>query len=264
MSETFVRLGDLTFRCRLDGPAGAPWLVFGNSLMTDLTLWDDQVAGFGDRFRILRYDQRGHGGTSVPALPADFDQLSQDLVGLFDRFGIAQAIVAGVSMGAVTALRFGALHPGRVQALVLSDCNAATPPGGAAQWDQRIAIAAYGGMAALVGPTVDRWFTLASRDAGGPAPARVRAMIRHTPFDGFVRAVAALQDFDCRADLARIACPTLLIAGAMDGTMPAGMRRMADEIAGAEFALIEAAGHLPNIERPAAFNRVLAGFLEQC
>jgi 3-oxoadipate enol-lactonase len=262
MDESFIRLGDLTFRCRVDGAANAPWLVFSNSLMTDLTLWDDQVAAFGDRFRILRYDQRGHGGTDVPALPADFDQLSGDLAGLFDAFGIAQAVLVGVSMGAVTALRFTAEHRSRVSALVLSDGNAATPPNGAAAWDERIAIAALNGMPALVEPTVSRWFAKSSYAAGGPVLDKVRAMIRRTPFDGFVRAVAALQSFDFRADLGRIACPALLLAGAEDGALPTAMRGMADAIPGAEFTVIEAAGHLPNIEQPASFNRRLAAFLE--
>jgi 3-oxoadipate enol-lactonase len=262
-SPQFVALDDLPFRCRVDGPAGAPWLVFSNSLMTDLTLWDDQVAAFGDRYRILRYDQRGHGETGVPTATADFDTLAQDLALLLDAFAIDRAIVAGVSMGAATALRFAALHPDRTRALVLSDGNAATPPGGAAAWNERIAVAAVGGMPALVEPTVGRWFTPASLAANGPAVGRVRAMIRRTPFDGFIRTVAALQDFDFRGDLAGVACPALLIAGAADGALPATMRQMASAMPDARFAEIEAAGHLPNIEQPAAFNRVLAAFLHE-
>jgi len=261
--DSFVAIGDLTVRCRIDGPDAAPWLVFSNSLMTDLTLWDDQVAALCDRFRILRYDQRGHGETDVPARPADFDGLAQDLAMLLDRVAIDRAIVVGVSMGAVTALRLAALHPKRVRGLVLSDGNAATAPGGAVAWDERIAIAAAGGMAALVEPTVGRWFTRASLAANGGALNKVRDMIRRTPFDGFVRAAAALQDFDFRADLGRIACPALLIAGAADGALPVTMRQMADAIPGARFTVIDAAGHLPNIEQPAAFTHALAGFLDE-
>jgi 3-oxoadipate enol-lactonase len=260
--DSFVAIGDLTVRCRIDGPDAAPWLVFSNSLMTDLTLWDEQVAAFGDRFRILRYDQRGHGETGVPALPGDFDGLARDLAMLLDAFAIDRAIVIGVSMGAVTALRLASLYPDRMRGLVLSDGNAATAPGGAAAWDERIAIAATGGMAALVEPTVGRWFTPASLAAEGAALNKVRGMIRRTPFDGFVRAAAALQDFDFRADLERIACPSLLIAGAADGALPMTMRKMAEAIPGARFAMIDAAGHLPNIEQPAAFNHALAGFLD--
>lgn len=261
--NSFVTVGHLAVRCRIDGPAAAPWLVFSNSLMTDLTLWDDQVAALGDRFRILRYDQRGHGETDVPALPGNFDGLAQDLALLFDAFAIDRAIVIGVSMGAVTALRFAVLYPDRVRGLVFSDGNAATAPGGAAAWDERIAIAAVGGMPALVEPTVGRWFTPASLAADGAALNKVRAMIRRTPFDGFARAAAALQAFDFRADLARIACPALLIAGAADGVLPVTMQKMADAIPDARFAVIEAAGHLPNIEQPAAFNRTLAAFLDE-
>jgi 3-oxoadipate enol-lactonase len=260
--DRFLRVDGLLFRCRVDGPAGAPWLVFSNSLMTDLTLWDEQVAAFGERFRILRYDQRGHGGTEVPAGPADFDRLAQDLAGLLDAFEIASAVVVGISMGAVTALRLAQQHPARVRALVLSDGNAATPPNGAAAWDERIRIAALGGMAALVEPTVGRWFTPASLAEGGAGLAKVRSMIRRTPFDGFLLGAKALQSFDFRAGLPGIACPSLLTAGTEDGVLPKVMREMAAAMPDARFEAIEAAGHLPNIEQPAAFDRVLSAFLE--
>ena len=259
--DIFVDLGDTRLRCRLDGQPGAPWLVFSNSLMTDLTLWDDQVAAFGTRYRILRYDQRGHGLSSVPEAACTFPQLVGDLAALLDHFDIARASVVGVSMGGVTALGLAALHPGRVARAAICDCQSGSTPAGAAAWDERIALTEPGGMAALVEPTVTRWFLPASVAAGGPAPDRVRKMIADTPHQGFVRGARALQDYDFRDFPARLTCPAAFIVGAGDGALPEVMRKMADATSLATFTAIPDSGHLPNIEQPERFNEALAALL---
>lgn len=261
-ADQIVDRGGLSFRCRIDGPADpdAPWLAFSNSLMTDLTLWDDQVAAFAGRYRILRYDQRGHGGTSVPPGLCDFEALAGDLAGLFDAFGITRAAVIGVSLGGITALRFAGRYPERVAALMACDCTAKAVPGAGTAWDERIALARAGGMAAQAGPTIERWFRPEHVDT--PAGRRVRQMIETTPIDGFVRAADALRDFDFTADLAGLACPAAMLAGAGDGALPGVMRQMADAAPGAIYLEVPDAGHLPNVENPGAFNRELAAFLQ--
>jgi 3-oxoadipate enol-lactonase len=263
--DHLISANGLVFRCRVDETAGdnAPWLVFSNSLMTDLTLWDDQAAVLSRRFRILRYDQRGHGDTTVPDADCRFDDLVDDVTALFDAFGIVRTVFVGISLGAVTALRLAARHPERVTRVAICDGNVATPPGGAKVWDERIHIAEAGGMEVLVEPTVNRWFCPASLEAGHPAIVRVSDMIRRTPFEGFVRCARALQSFDFRADLAGLQCPTLMLAGAEDGILPETLRQMADQVSGARFVQIDHAGHLPNIEQPEAFNRALSAFLDQ-
>ncbi|TPG45770.1 alpha/beta fold hydrolase [Roseomonas nepalensis] len=261
MSTTELRANGLRFRCRLDGPKGAPWLVFSNSLLTDLTLWDDQVAAFGDRFRILRYDQRGHGGTEVPAGPASFDALASDAAALMAEVGAARATFVGVSMGAATGLLLASRAPGLVSALVLADGQAGTAPGGAAAWQERIDAVLAGGMGAIAEATLRRWFSPASLAEGNPAIPRVRRMIEATPAEGFVACARALQSYDLRAALPALAQPALLVAGANDGAMPATMRGMAGVIPGARFEEIPDAGHLPPVERPRAFNEAIGAFL---
>ena len=261
-----IQIGNLRINCRVDEPESndrPPWLVFSNSLMTDLSLWDDQVATFGDRFRILRYDQRGHGASDVPTADCTFDDLVRDLAGVFHAFGIEKAALVGVSMGGITALRFTAQHPDRVAALVVSDCTALTAPGAGTAWDERIALAADGGMAALVAPTIERWFRPRSIEGRLPSVERVRRMIADTPQLGFARTAAALKNFDFSADLKALKVLALMVAGDGDGALPQVMQNMAHEAHEAAFAVITDAGHLPNIEQPDEFNRVLGEFLRR-
>src|SRR5690606_22564823 len=136
----------------------APWLIFSNSLMTDLSMWDDQVAALGGSFRILRYDQRGHGGTDAPAGKYTFDTLTADVIALMDALQIPRASFAGISMGGMTALFLAQRHPDRFERIVAADCGPASNPAGAAQWQERIDLAAAKGMEALVDITVNRWF----------------------------------------------------------------------------------------------------------
>jgi 3-oxoadipate enol-lactonase len=261
--DVAVAVDGLTLRCRVEGPEGAPWLAFSNSLMTDLSLWDAQAAAFSGRYRVLRYDQRGHGASAVPAADCRFERLVDDLAALFDHFGIARAAVAGVSMGGVTALGFAARYPRRVAGVAVCDCQGGSSAAGAAAWDERIVLARAGGMAALVEPTIRRWFTPATVEAGGSGIDAVRRMIAATPLDGFVRGARALQDYDFRDRLAALRCPALFLAGAEDGALPDALRGMAEAAPDAVFTAVPEAGHLPNMERPAAFNAALAGLLDR-
>ena len=257
-----VEIDGLSFRCRLDGDdATAPWLVFSNSLGTDLTVWDGQVEALAGRFRILRYDQRGHGGTDVPDRPCSFARLGGDVAALLDRFGIARCGFVGLSMGVPTGLDLAARHPGRVERLVLCDGQAATAPGGAEQWAERIRQVRADGMAAFADATVARWFAPAFVASG--RADKVRAMVAATPAEGLVACATALQGFDYAAVLPALRVPVLLVVGARDGALPATMAAMRDRIPGAALVEIPDAGHIPNVEQPAAFNRALAGFLDQ-
>jgi len=261
VTEEVVEHEGLRFRCRLDGPEGAPWMVCSNSLVTDFAVWDRQVEAFASRFRILRYDQRGHGGTSVPHRPATIAQLAEDAAALMRRFGVRSAVFAGVSMGAATGFCLAQRHPDLVARLIASDGQAATAPGGAQSWQERIELGQREGMAAYAEVTIPRWFSARSRAEGNPAIPPVRAMIEATPVDGFVACARALQDYDFRAGLSAMRQPTLLIAGAEDGAMPNGMRALQTQIPGARFVEIADAGHLPCVERHDAFNAAVDAFL---
>lgn len=261
MNQETVAHDGLHFRCRLEGPEGAPWMVFSNSLATDLTLWDHQVAHFATRFRTLRYDQRGHGGTTVPPGPATIAQLADDAHALMAHFGVTGAVFIGVSMGAATGLCLAPRPDSRIARLVAADGNAATPYAGSQAWAERIDFATRNGMPSFADLTIPRWFAATSRAARSPAVALVRTMIVDTPLAGLVACATALKSYDVTATLSAITQPTLLIAGSADGAMPQTMPVLATSIPGARYLEIPGAGHLPCIEQPAAFNAAIEAFI---
>lgn len=258
---THVDHDELSFRCRVDGPGGsAPWVVFSNSLVTDLTVWDAQVEALKARFNILRYDQRGHGGTTVPKEPCNFDELGSDAVALIDHFGISKCIFVGLSMGVPTALYVYRNRPELIERLVLCDGQAATAATGSGMWQQRIDEARAGGMAAVADEVAGRWFSEAFRAKGGDEKAK--AVIASMELEGYVACARALQRYDFSDVIGTIKIPVLFMAGANDGNMPVSMQSLADTIPGAEFRVIPDAGHIPNYEQPETFNSHLLKFLQ--
>ena len=145
-----VKANGISFHCRVDGRDGAPWLVFANSLATNLSMWDEQTELLRDHFHILRYDHRGHGETDAPEGAYTFDQLIADAVALFDAFEIKRSHFVGLSMGGMTAIGLAEKHPERLNRVVPCDCGPASTPQSAQQWAERIALARANGMEALV------------------------------------------------------------------------------------------------------------------
>jgi 3-oxoadipate enol-lactonase len=259
-NNKWVEHDGVRFRCRIDVTgSGKPWIVFSNSLLTDLTIWDAQAAALSGRFNILRYDQRGHGGTSVPEAPCNFEQLGSDAFALIEHFEIDKCTFVGLSMGIPTALWIYSRQPDLIERLVLCDGQAATAPTGAATWKERIETARAVGMAEVARQTAERWFSpefMASGEA-----AKAQQIIASMALDGYVACARALQGYDFSHVLATIRVPTLLMVGANDGNMPMTMRQLAESIPGAEMKVIPDAGHIPNFEQPEIFNRHLLDFL---
>jgi 3-oxoadipate enol-lactonase len=255
-----VKANGNTFNVEIDGAEGKPWLVFSNSLATNLSMWDEQVARLKGKFRILRYDQRGHGKSEAPGGRYTFDMLVADAIGLFDALSIDRAHFAGISMGGMTALGLAEQHPQRVRSIIPCDCSANSTPASAQQWEERIKVAREQGMEGLVESTVARWFpgdALASKPA---LAAKVRGMIRATPVSGFIGCSGALAGFDFRPGLGKIACPTLVVVGTKDA-MLAGSREAQASIPGSRLVEIPDAGHLSNLDDPDAYTRALEDFL---
>ncbi len=256
-----VPVNGVCLNARVDGPENAPWMVFSNSLACNISLWDEQVAAFSGRFRFLRYDQRGHGGSDAPTGPFTMDDLTSDLLGLLAHFSVDKAVLVGVSMGASTVLRCAFREPSRCLAVVPCDGHWRSAPGGAAMWAERLAVVGEGGMAAMAEPTVRRWFQPDFFKRKPEVVARIKTMIEGTSPEGYFGCVGALQEYDFSADFSDIAAPGLFIAGAQDGDTPKIMREMAGAVQRGRFHCIDHCGHLPNIEQPEEWFKAVDGFI---
>jgi 3-oxoadipate enol-lactonase len=257
-----TKANGITFNHEIDGPDGAPWLVLSNSLATNLTMWDPQAADLKHSFRLLRYDQRGHGGTEAPAGRYTYATLVADALALFDALGIRRAHFCGLSMGGATALALAELHPDRIDRAIVCDSPAMSTPASAQQWEERIEAAQKGGMEAMVESTMARWFPPEILAAKPSHLDAVRAMIRTTPVNGFIGCAAALADHDYNTAVASVTRPVLFIAGSKDGVTPSAMKDMSVRLKGSRYVELEGAGHISNLDRPAEFTAAVRAFLE--
>jgi 3-oxoadipate enol-lactonase len=257
-----VRANGIEIHCEVEGDG--PWVVFSHALACHLGAWDAQAAALRDRYRILRFDTRGHGGTSVPPAPYTLDQLGDDLEGLLAALRVDRAHLVGISLGGMIAQVFALKHPQRLASLVLCDTTSRYPEGTEKIWQERIAAVRAQGMGPLVEPTLERWFTPAFRAARPDVMADIGAMIRSTSAEGYVGCGAVVPTIDTTDRLRMIDSPTLVVVGDQDaGTPPAMAQVIQRGIPGAQLQVIASASHLCNVEQPAAFNRALAEFLDR-
>lgn len=255
----YIELDGTRLRFRLEGAAGAPVVVFGNSLATSLEMWDPQVPALASRYRLLRFDTRGHGRSAAPPPPYAMDRLAADVTGLMDRLAIARAVYVGLSLGGMVGQYLGATRPERFTGLVLA---ATALRMDRKLWDDRVATVLRDGVAPQVAPSLERWFTPAFRAAHPEQMTRIQAMIGQTAREGYAGCAAAIRDMALEQLTPTIRLPTLVLVGDEDpSTPPAQAEAIRAAIPGARLAVIEGARHLPNIEQPKAFNELLGEFL---
>jgi 3-oxoadipate enol-lactonase len=256
-----VKVNGISINYEVDGPRGAPWLVLSNSLATNLAMWEDQAREFARGFRVLRYDQRGHGKSDAPAGRYTFAQLVADAIAVMNALAIDKAHFVGLSLGGATALALAQLHADRLDKIVVCDSPCQSTPATAQQWEERIAVAEKEGMQALVEPTVARWFPPELIEAKAPHIDKVRQMIRATPVAGFVGCAAALANHNYAAKVGTVKRPVLFLVGEKDGVTPAAMAKLHEALPGSRYVELPGAGHISNLDQPAAFNRAVAQFL---
>ncbi|MBV7483011.1 3-oxoadipate enol-lactonase [Bordetella sp. BOR01] len=257
----YADLGQVRLYYVIDGPADAPVLVLSNSLGTCADMWARQVPALSQRFRVLRYDTRGHGKSSVPAGEYSFAQLAGDVAALLDHLDIAQADFCGLSMGGPTGLHLALDHPQRVRKLVL--CNTAARIGSVDSWSTRIAAVAQDGLENMAPALVERWLSPGYRTAEPGLTQVLVDMLRRTSNEGYSSNCAALRDADLRGRLGEIKAPTLVIAGTQDpATTPQDGRDLAAGIAGARYLELDTS-HISNWEQPEAYTRAVLDFLTE-
>ncbi|QRM32648.1 3-oxoadipate enol-lactonase [Microvirga sp. VF16] len=246
----------------LSGPTGAPVVIFSNSLGTTLSMWDGVVPALRGRYRVLRYDTRGHGRSQVVDAPITIDDLAADLRGLLDGLEIASAHVVGLSLGGMTAQMLASRYPDRVAGLTLMATAAYMPS--QQSWDERASLVRAQGTGVIVEATMGRWFT---PDYPAQAPERVspgrEAFISIDPA-GYAVCCNAIGRMDLRSIIGQIQAPTLVIAGADDPATPVAMaEEIRSTIPNAEMIVLPRAAHLLAVEQAGKVGAYLVSFLDR-
>lgn len=255
--------GGLMLNARIDGLEGAPWVMLSNSLGADLSMWDGQVDLLARKYRVLRYDQRGHGESDAPDGPYSLDMLVADALAIMDHHGVEKADWIGLSMGGMTGMGLAIHHADRFGRMVLADARSVATDAYKQMWDQRIAAIEKGGVEAVVAGSLGVWLTEEFRAAHPDVAAACAEMIAGTSAKGYIANCHALRELDYFQHLDKIALPVLYLCGDKDkGAPPEEMRQMAKVTPGARYVEIPDAGHLANIDQPEAFNAALAEFLD--
>lgn len=251
--------GDVRLHYRVDGPDDGLPLVFANSLGTDMRLWDAILPLLPKGLRIIRYDKRGHGLSSVPSGPYSMGALVSDCEKLLDHLGVRDCVFVGLSIGGMIAQGLAVKRLDLVRAIVLSNTGAKI--GTAAMWNDRITAVKQGGIEALADATMERWFSKSYRAA--PEIELWRNMLVQQAADGYSGCSAAISGTDFFTPTSGLRLPALGIAGAEDGATPPDLvRETLDLIPGSQFKLMRQAGHLPCAEQPEEYAAILTGFLK--
>lgn len=260
MEKQFIITGDgCRIAYRFDGKEGAPILLLSNSLGTDMQMWEPQLAAWSAHFRMLRYDQRGHGASDAPVGGYSLDRLGRDVIELLDQLEIETIDFCGLSLGGMTGQWLGIREGHRVRRLVLANTSSFMGPPSA--WDARIALVRESGMAPLTSASLERWFTADFVASSPDAIAPIVAMLQSTDSQGYAGCCAAIRDMDMRSTIALIRNETLIIGGSQDpATPPPHSEALAATIPRCRLAMLNTA-HLANVERPAEFGTQVSDFL---
>lgn len=243
---------------RTDGPDDAQPLVLLNSIGTTTDMWTPCLAPLREQFRVIRIDTRGHGDSPAapPGAGARIADLAAEVAGTLDEIGIDRCHLAGLSLGGMIGMWLAAHQPERIQRLALLATSARLGP--AEFWTGRASAVRSGGMSSIADSIVGRWITaeLAGRDPR--LLAELRTMVESVDAESYAQCCEAIADMDQRADLARVAAPTIVIGGSRDvASPPEHQRDIADRIPGARLEIVDDAAHLLTYEHPAGVAALL-------
>ena len=236
-------------------------ILYLHSLGADLRIFDGVVARLPERHH-LRMDLRGHGLSDAPAGAYSIRQLAEDALGVLDAAGADTAVLVGVSVGGIVALRAALDHPERVAGLVLS--NTAAKIGDEDVWRARVDTVAEQGVGSLADSTLLRWFPEEFRTANDALIDGFGNMIARTSPTGYAGVCAALGAEDLRERLPALKLPTLVVGGSHDlSTPPPVVTELARALPSAWLEVIDDAGHLPMVDAPERFSALLESYLQE-
>ncbi len=257
-----VKANGIQINYELTGKKDGPVVVLSHSLGCSFAMWDPQMEILEPHFKVLRYDVRGHGKSDAPNGPYTPELLGEDVVGLLDALQIDRVHFVGLSMGGMIGQCLAVTHAERLHSVTLCDTFSIFPKEAEPAFRERIEIARNKGMEPLVEPTLERWFTPSFIKSNPPILGMIRRQLLATPVEGFIGCVQAILRLNYRDRLSRIDLPTLILVGEEDpGTPVSAAQAIQERIKDSKLVIIPSAQHLPNVERPADFNRALSDFL---
>ena len=241
-------------------PDGEP-LLLSNSLGSSMEMWNRVLPVLEKEFRVVRYDTRGHGRSSVPAAPYTIEQLGCDALAVLDAVGISRASFCGLSLGGLTGQWLAVHAPERIRRLILA--NTAARIGTEAMWDARMESVRESGMKPIAAATPERWFTGAYRERFPEQMEQIRRMVAGTEAEGYIGCCAVLRDADLRASTCAIAHMCLVVAGRDDpATPPADVRALYTALPSARYVEL-GSSHLSAWECGAEFAEAVLAFLQE-
>jgi 3-oxoadipate enol-lactonase len=245
----------------ITGPDDAPPLVLSNSLGSNLSMWDPQLEALSERFRVIRYDQRGHGRSPVPDGPYSIDDVGADALALMDCLGVERAHFCGLSLGGMTGMWLAIHAPERIDRLALLCTSAKLGP--PSNWAERAALVREKGTSAIADGGLERWVTDEFVAANPQKADWLRRMMLDTPDEGYAGCCEVIQHMDLESRLGEIRAPTIVIAGDQDpATPPEHAERIAAAVDGARVEVVSPGRHLANVERVEEVTALLLEHLE--
>lgn len=258
----FANVNGVKLAYRIDGPENGPTVILSNSLLTRLEMWDKNMDALTSKYRVVRYDTRGHGRSEATPAPYTIELLAADLIALMDHLKIERAHLVGLSLGGMLLQNVAANYPQRV--ISLSLCDTATEITPRSTWADRIAAAQKGGVEALVEGTLGRWMVDSFRQQHPEEVARIREIILGTPLEGFIGCASAIRDMNQTLSALNIKAPTMVLVGAEDASTTVNHATVLHRlILGSKLVIIENAAHLPNIDQREKFDKAIRSFLDQ-
>ena len=257
-----VKINDIHLHYELTGRKDEPVVVLSHSLASSMVMWNPQLKTLENKFRVLRYDMRGHGQSDAPQGPYSLEMLAGDVIGLIDNLGIASVHFVGLSIGGMIGQSLALTYPDRLRSVTLCDTSSILPDEAKAAFQARIVAARKGGMSGQIDATMERWFTPGFLKSGRPEITMISDQIAATPLAGYIGCSEAICQLNYLDRLPEIELPTLIMVGEQDpGTPVAASQAIHERIAGSQLVILPSAQHLSNIEQAEAFNESLITFL---
>lgn len=247
------------------GPRDAPaTLLLAHSMTSSLRIWDPHVAALADRYRILRWDNRGHGASDAPPGPYTLDDFADDACAILDAAGVRTVHAVGLSVGGMIMQHLAIRHPARVASLVLVDTTGRYPPETIGKWAERAALVRREGMEPVARNVSTNVFPPEFLARSPEVVAGLANEMRRADPTGYAHVCEAIPALDTLAALAHLRVPSLVVVGELDRQLPVALsRELHAALPGSRLEIVPGAGHFVPIEAPATFTGLLERFLDE-